>query len=199
MTELSAEKTMTIKEISEALQVENSTVRKRIKELYPEKLEKGKTTYLNEYQATMIKKSLLDENRRVGFKSDVRTDLEKKLVIAEAMQIMNDEIAELRAVNEEMKPKALFYDTVTGSKDTIDMAKVAKVLNKNIGRNKLFNLLREKKILQNNNLPYQTFIDRGYFRVVESKYTKPDGSTHINLKTVVYQKGINYINGLLKG
>lgn len=97
----------------------------------------------------------------------------------------------------EQKPKVEFYEAVTGSKDTIDMGNVAKVLNKNIGRNKLFELLREKGVLMSSNVPYQKYCDCGYFRVIESKYTKPDGSTHIGLKTVVYQKGVNYINKLL--
>lgn len=94
----------------------------------------------------------------------------------------------------ELKPKADFYDDVTGSSDTISMADVAKVLNiKGIGRNKLFQVLRDKSILQRDNTPYQNYVDRGYFRLIESKYQKPDGSTHINLKTVVYQKGLDFI------
>ena len=57
---------------------------------------------------------------------------------------------------------------------------------------------RKKKILQRDNIPYQKFIDKSYFRLIESKYQKPDGSTHISLKTVVYQKGIDYINKVLE-
>lgn len=97
----------------------------------------------------------------------------------------------------EQKPKVDFFEAVTNSKSAIDMAKVAKVLDKNIGRNKLFQLLRDKKILQKDNIPFQSYIDRGYFRVVEVKYTKPDGSTNINLKTLIYQKGVDYINKIL--
>lgn len=98
----------------------------------------------------------------------------------------------------EQKPKVDFFEAVTGSKDTIDMGSVAKVLNKKIGRNKLFDFLRENGILMSNNVPYQKFCDSGYFRVIETKYNKPDGSTHIGLKTLVYQKGVNYINKLLE-
>ena len=98
----------------------------------------------------------------------------------------------------EQKPKVDFFEAVTGSKDTIDMGCVAKVLNKKIGRNKLFDFLRENSVLMSNNVPYQKFCDCGYFRVIESKYTKPDGSIHIGLKTLVYQKGVNYINKLLE-
>ena len=97
------------------------------------------------------------------------------------------------------QPKVDFYEAVTGSSDTIDIASVAKVLNiKGFGRNNLFEFLRGKNILMQNNMPFQNYVDRGYFRVIESKYNKPDGSSHINLKTVVYQKGLDYIRKLLE-
>ena len=44
----------------------------------------------------------------------------------------------------------------------------------------------------------QKYCDRGYFRVIEVKYTKPDGSTNISLKTLVYQKGVSFINKVLE-
>ena len=73
------------------------------------------------------------------------------------------------------------------------MAEVAKVCNLGIGRNRLFQFLRDEKILQQSNQPYQSSIDSGYMRMVESKYTKPDGTVCINLKTVVMQKGVDFI------
>ena len=110
-----------------------------------------------------------------------------------------EQIEQQTALIEAQKPKVEFYEAVTGSSDTIDIASVAKVLNiKGFGRNNLFEFLRNKNILMQNNQPFATFVDRGYFRVVESKYNKPDGSSHINLKTVVYQKGLDYIRKLLE-
>ena len=102
----------------------------------------------------------------------------------------------LAQVNE-MKPKAEFYDDVTGSEDTIDIGEVAKVLHMGIGRNKLFQFLRDKKVLAPNNAPYQRFIDAGYFRRVESSY-EVYGTTHVSVKTVVFQRGVDYIRKLLK-
>lgn len=100
--------------------------------------------------------------------------------------------------NERMKPKEEFFDAVTDSKDAIDMGQVAKVLNyPKIGRNKLFEILRENGILQQNNQPYQTYIDRGYFRVVEQKFEPTPGEIRINIKTLVFQKGIDYIRKIL--
>lgn len=120
--------------------------------------------------------------------------LNPDLVIGLATQVK-----ELRAQNELMKPKAEFYDAVTGiCEDVIDMGEAAKVLNMGIGRNKLFSLLREKGILQRNNQPYQEYVDRGWFRVVEVNYTRPDGSSCINLKTMVYQKGLVCIRKIVE-
>ncbi len=102
----------------------------------------------------------------------------------------------LAQVNE-MKPKAEFYDDVTGCEDTIDIGEVAKVLHMGIGRNKLFQFLRDKKVLAPSNAPYQRFIDAGYFRRVESSY-EVYGTTHVSVKTVVFQRGVDYIRKLLR-
>ena len=53
-------------------------------------------------------------------------------------------------------------------------------------------------ILQRDNMPFQTYVDRGYFRVVESKWNAPNGDVKVNYKTVVYQKGIEYISKVLR-
>lgn len=97
----------------------------------------------------------------------------------------------------EQAPKVEFYEAVTGSSDTIDMRSVATTLNCGLGRNKIFAILRYKKVLDNNNKPYQAYIDRGYFRTIESSYTKSDGSQCINIKTVVFQKGLDFIRKIL--
>lgn len=99
--------------------------------------------------------------------------------------------------NNDMKPKAEFYDAVTGSTTAISIGDCAKVLNMGVGRNSLFDFLREKHVLMYNNIPYQSYQDLGWFRVIEQKFTKPNGDTCINLKTVVYQKGVDGIRKLL--
>jgi len=79
------------------------------------------------------------------------------------------------------------------------MAHVAKVLGiRGLGRNNLFQLLREKKVLMKDNTPYQEFVDRGYFRTIEQKYQKPDGETCISIKTLVYQRGLDFIRRIVQ-
>lgn len=113
--------------------------------------------------------------------------------LANAVLLANKMIEDQKLLIADMQPKADFFDQVTDSKDAVDIGTVAKVLNMNIGRTRLFQFLRDEKILMNNNQPYQQYIDEGMFRVVESSWVKPDGSTHISFKTVVYQRGVAFI------
>jgi anti-repressor protein len=119
---------------------------------------------------------------------------------AEALRELADKVEEnqkLLSENIELKPKAAFFDAVANSKDAIEIGQAAKVLNFGKGRNTLFAILRDEKILRDNNEPYQEYCDRGYFRMIEQKYTKPGGETHISIKTLVYQRGLDYIKKVL--
>ena len=108
-------------------------------------------------------------------------------------------ISNLEYKIEKDKNKVEFYDDVVDSTTTFEISKVAKMLNFiQVGRNNLFEILREQGILQRDNTPYQNYVDRGWFRLIETKYTKPNGDVQLNYKTVVYQKGIEHIAKLLK-
>lgn len=85
------------------------------------------------------------------------------------------------------------------SKTAKDMREVAAVLNlPGWGRNKIFAFLRDSGILDDKNLPYREYQDRRYFRVIETTWTDDTGETHISLKTLVYQKGLDYIRRLIE-
>lgn len=125
-------------------------------------------------------------------------DLEKawntpEQVMARALKLADQTIANLTLTVAEMKPKADFFDAVADSKSAIPMNEVAKVLGVHgYGRNNLFEFLRDEGILDRNNIPYQRYVDNGWFRVIEQAYTK-NGEKHINFKTLVYQKGVDAI------
>lgn len=120
---------------------------------------------------------------------------------AEALRelaIAVEEREQLIQENALLLPKANFFDAVAESKDAIQIGDAAKVLNiKGIGRNKLFEFLRIEGVLMTNNVPYQRYIDCGYFRTIEQKYSIPSGETHISIKTLVYQKGLDFIRRLI--
>ena len=110
----------------------------------------------------------------------------------------NEYEAKQKALTEitKMKPKAEFYDTVANSESLLSMGHVAKTLDMGIGRNKLFEFLRSNGILNSQNIPYQRFVNAGYFKLVESTYMAGDNQV-VATTTYVKQKGIDYIRKLL--
>lgn len=119
---------------------------------------------------------------------------------AQALRELADKAEKMEALqkqNQLMQPKAEFFDAVTDSKTAIPIGDVAKILDVGIGRNKLFEFLRQKNILTSDNRPYQRYIDSGYFRVIEQKY-EVNGEVRINIKTLVFQKGIDWIRKQLE-
>ena len=65
----------------------------------------------------------------------------------------------------EQQPKVKAYNMLLSGQNAQTMAQVAKAFGTE--RNRLFELLRNQKILMKNNLPYQEYLDRGFFEVHE--------------------------------
>lgn len=122
--------------------------------------------------------------------------LEKAVLVAQRKIAERDRIiAQQKEKIEEQKPLVDFAVHVSQTKDTIDMdemAKIARDENIDIGRNRLIKWLKDKKILKDNRTPYQPFINRGYFSVVEVKKETAYG-TLLFPKTVVTGKGQMWI------
>lgn len=202
MNEVSIESYVSVKALAEILNVSEATIKRAVEKV--RSLLGGVETnsqggyLLNEEQATIVKNEIAKHHNLQSRQIDsVSTELEENQIIASAMAILQARNEELKRQNEKLLPAANFAYQLCSSKDTIEIGECAKVLNKNIGRNRLFEFLRNSNVLQSNNIPYQKYIDAGYFRVIESKYVTPNGETKISLKTVVFQKGVAYINKLL--
>lgn len=119
-------------------------------------------------------------------------------IVANALIVAQNIISQKDKQIEEMKPKADFFDAVADSKTAISMNEVAKVLNiKGYGRNNLFEFLRENKVLDCRNVPYQRYVDNGWFRVIEQHYQK-NGEPVVTTKTLVYQKGVDGIRKMIE-
>ena len=193
-----AQRTMTTKELADVLGVDVKTIQRAVDSLDINVARVGSnhTMVFTEEQATAIKIAI--ENHSKVNALTPKTTLEKQLIIQQAMQLQQEMIAELQDKVAKLEPAAEFAYQICSSKDAIDIGNCAKVLNRNIGRNRLFEFLRNKNILQQDNIPYQKYIDSGYFRVIETKFVIPSGETKISLKTLVLQKGVAYINKLLK-
>ena len=98
------------------------------------------------------------------------------------------------------EPLVEFANQVADTENLIDMnamAKLARAENIPVGRNKLYSWLKRTGVLMSNNLPYQRYIDRGYFAVKESVF-EVDGLKKTYQQTLVTGKGQVFIIGLLK-
>ncbi|MCY7961339.1 phage antirepressor KilAC domain-containing protein [Bacillus spizizenii] len=95
----------------------------------------------------------------------------------------------------EYQPKVEKYHQFLDADGLMDIGSLVKELNiKGFGRNKLFAFLKDKKILMTNNLPYQTYMNRGYF-VIKSVPTTKIGYVS---KTYLTPKGADFIADLIR-
>lgn len=113
----------------------------------------------------------------------------EELVATEKARMALEEQLALQA------PKVELYDILLSAKNAQTMNEVAKAFG--WGRNKLFAFLREQQILMRNNLPYQKYLDAGYFEVREVTTNRGDYTVNVT-QTLVTAKGINFIGQLLK-
>lgn len=130
-----------------------------------------------------------------------------KDALADLLLQAGDQLKQKDLVIEEMKPKALFADSVAASHSTILIGELAKVLRGNgvdIGANRLFQWLRQHGYLINRkgtdwNMPTQRAMDLGLFKIKESSISHADGSISVSKTTKVTGKGQQYfVNKFLK-
>lgn len=140
-----------------------------------------------------VTSEVLPSIRKNGGYISNQENLTPEQIVANALIVAQNIISQKDKQIEEMRPKSDFFDAVADSKTAISMNEVSKVLGiKGLGRNNLFEFLRDNAILDRWNVPYQKYIDCGWFRIIEQKYTK-NGEEHISIKTLVYQKGVDAI------
>lgn len=104
---------------------------------------------------------------------------------------------ELESVVEEQKPLVEFANKVANTDKLISMGEMSKLLKDehiDIGRNRLFKYLRDNKILTKKNLPYQRYVNSGYFQVKETS-----NSNGVFLTTYITGKGQMYLVKLARG
>ncbi|MDB8860138.1 phage antirepressor [Pediococcus acidilactici] len=130
-----------------------------------------------------------------------------KDALADLLLQAGDQLKQKDLVIQEMKPKALFADSVAASHSTILIGELAKVLRGNgvdIGANRLFQWLRQHGYLINRkgtdwNMPTQRAMDLGLFKIKESSISHADGSISVSKTTKVTGKGQQYfVNKFLK-
>ena len=124
-----------------------------------------------------------------------RKQLEEIKVRNQELQVQN---TSLNNQIEQDKPKVEWADQCLESSTTMKIGDYAKLIHREndieIGQNRLFNFLRNRNILNDNNMPYQEYMDRGWFEVIERPVQTANG-TIIKYTPKITPKGQQ---GLLK-
>lgn len=127
---------------------------------------------------------------------------------AQTRELFRLNLSTIRQLNnkiEQDKPLVDFASHIQTSEDCISMNDMAKLATKNgikIGRTRLFNFLREKKVLGcrdgHKNMPYHRYIDtQPWFQLKESSYIQ-NGEVRIGLTPMVTPKGQSGIIRMLR-
>lgn len=199
MTELSNEKFMTTKEVAEALCVGESSIKRAVEKLRPNLgglLQNNQGGFVfTEAQVTAIKLELQNHSKVNAFTP--KTALEKQLLIAQAMQIQQEMIAELQKENAEQKqqlieqkPKVDTYNRIADGKGCFTINQTAKALKLPYGNITLFENLRVMGLLNHDNTPKQEQINNGNFRVVVKHINDNIGNKNV---TLVTSRGLVYL------
>ncbi|ADZ07463.1 prophage antirepressor [Lactobacillus amylovorus] len=148
-----------------------------------------------------IEEVLTDPDTIIKLATQLKDERQQRLI---EQQLRRDAESQVH----EMKPKALFADSVATSKSTVLIGELAKILRGNgvdIGATRLFRWMREHGYLINRkgsdwNMPTQRSMNLGLFKIKETTINHSNGTTSISKTPKVTGKGQQYfINKFLKG
>lgn len=109
------------------------------------------------------------------------------------VKMLAETVSEQQEKLEEQKPAVDFVARIEQSEQEYDIGETAKLLNiPSLGRNNLFEWLREKRILMRDNEPYQQYVSSGYMRFT---LVERNGYTHV--KPLFTTKGITWLTKLM--
>lgn len=195
-----AVKTMTVKEVAEALEVSDKTILNHIKKLFPGYVKEGVLTIITEEMFSDIKNSLI---KNAHLKSEraftVISDIDLEEMTLKVVEHLKSKVEYLKNKIAEDAPKVDAYNELMLAENEMSIKEVAAIINvPNMGQNNLFLFLKNEKILQSDNVPYRQYIDKGYFRQIPQTYTNKNGTVLERNKTVCTTKGLDFIRRLIK-
>jgi anti-repressor protein len=94
----------------------------------------------------------------------------------------------------ELAPKAVFHDRVASQVDSQNVNEVAKVLG--TGEYRLWDFLKNQRLVFKEgrcNVPYQQYVEQGFFKLVQRTYTDRNGEEHAYTRTLVTGKGLIWL------
>ena len=141
------------------------------------------------------KQTLIDERKYILGSVLFENDTIKKMELLERDKKLEEQIKEIditlakEQLMEQVQDSLAIADRFTNSNKLYDVGEFSKILNiPKFGRNKLFEWMRENKILRANNEPYQNQVDMNHFKVIPI-----ENNRFADSKTLIKANGISYI------
>lgn len=190
------EKTVTTKELAEALGVTPRTIQQVVEKLGLAKSIsqvkiRGQNSYtFTEAQATAIKVELQNHSKiaKNGFNTlDVSNDVEGELLVQRAMAYQQRKIEALQK-GAELAENTL--ERIANGKGCFSMNQAAKALKLGYGDKTLFKKLKEMGILNADNTPRQEHVNAERFKVIVKYINEYVGNKKV---TLVTSKGLVYL------
>ena len=149
-------------------------------------------------EISMVENNEKGKQARRYFIECEKVSLQKQLPknFSEALRLA----ADLEEQNQLLLPKAQVYDMFIDAVSSKSFGTVAKEIDptgKILGQNRLFSLLKNKGILMMNRIPYQTYMNLGYFIVKEIPQDRGDINVNYS-KTFFTPKGQEWLIKRLK-
>ena len=131
--------------------------------------------------------------------TSIQASSEVALSFLEQYQEMIVKTSILEKIQQECLEARTYIKRCLGSGNLKDLYDVPLLLGiKGVGITELLRILRAKRILQENNLPFEEYIDKGWFRVDTHTYNDKTAGIVSNVRVYCYKTGINNIERILK-
>lgn len=149
--------------------------------------------------SNLIEEAISNPDLIIQLATNLKAEREEKQRLRITSELQQQELAD-------MKPKALFADSVSASSGSVLVADLARVIIQNgvpMGQNRLFEWLRSNGYLckkgEYYNLPTQRAMEMGVFEVKKTSISKPDGTVLVSNTTKVTGKGqVYFVNKFLQ-
>lgn len=135
---------------------------------------------------------LVDRWQELEARAPASIDLNDPAALRSLLLGYSEKVMTLEAKVSADAPKVQFAETIRNMDAVCHIGEVAKMIG--IGPNRLFKRLREDKVLMKNNIPYQCYIDRDYFTLIEGRpYFDKKGASHPTFTPMVTGAGQVYL------